>query len=291
MPRYIEFEHHSRALGPGVLTIGSGAEAAFRIRDHGLEPLHALVTLERDGRALLERATPDALVAINGTTLRESRAVLEVGDAIRLGRAEITFTDSPSQRTTSDEGYLHDLRRARLYTLGEGVVIGRDRASTIVLHEPSVAPKHAEVRPLNGGGGYVLAPLGNVVLVNGTRVAEPVRLQEGDEVEVGRTTLRFSTVVPSNSMIEDSKRAQQGTRAATRARASRAGIATERRARRWRSAKKNVGRAAAAAIAAALIAAAVLTFYEGKLATTAEGAKVTAPAAGDVVTPAQATTP
>ena len=50
---YLEYDHQTRALGPGVLSIGSGTEASWRIIGRDLMPLHAIVTLLRDGQVML----------------------------------------------------------------------------------------------------------------------------------------------------------------------------------------------------------------------------------------------
>ena len=48
---YLEYDHQTRALGPGVLSIGSGTESSWRIVGRDLMPLHAIITLLRDGHA------------------------------------------------------------------------------------------------------------------------------------------------------------------------------------------------------------------------------------------------
>lgn len=75
--------------------------------------------------------------------------------------------------------------------LGEYVVsIGRQNDCTIVLADPNVSRRHAEVRP--SGDGFVLADLGstNGSKVNGVRVAEH-QLIDGDELRFGNTVMHF----------------------------------------------------------------------------------------------------
>jgi pSer/pThr/pTyr-binding forkhead associated (FHA) protein len=74
----------------------------------------------------------------------------------------------------------------------EPIVIGRLPECTVVLGDPNVSRRHAEVR--RQGADVVVVDLGST---NGTRVnGVPVRerpLADGDEIMVGTTTLRFET--------------------------------------------------------------------------------------------------
>ncbi len=75
--------------------------------------------------------------------------------------------------------------------LGEYIVsVGRQQDCTIVLGDPNVSRRHAEVRP--SGDGFVVVDLGstNGTKVNGVRVAEHV-LHDGDEVRFGNTSVTF----------------------------------------------------------------------------------------------------
>jgi hypothetical protein len=74
----------------------------------------------------------------------------------------------------------------------EPVVIGRLPECTVVLSDPNVSRRHAEVVRLERGDGVVVRDLGST---NGTRVnGVPVReqqLADGDEITVGTTVLRY----------------------------------------------------------------------------------------------------
>ena len=58
------------------------------------------------------------------------------------------------------------------------------------LTDPQASRRHAEVRP--SGDGFVVVDLGsmNGTTVNGVAVREQ-RLDDGDEIGVGSTTIRF----------------------------------------------------------------------------------------------------
>ena len=72
----------------------------------------------------------------------------------------------------------------------EPVTIGRLADCTVVLTDESVSRRHAEVRRL--GSNIVVVDLGstNGTKVNGAGVKER-RLNDGDEITVGTTTMRF----------------------------------------------------------------------------------------------------
>jgi hypothetical protein len=73
---------------------------------------------------------------------------------------------------------------------GDAVVLGRSRECDLVIDDPNVSRRHAEVR--RDGDGWVVSDLGstNGVKVNGRRV-EQAALAEGDEITLGLAKLSF----------------------------------------------------------------------------------------------------
>ena len=69
--------------------------------------------------------------------------------------------------------------------------IGRENTD-LILEDEKVSRKHAELG-LYGPGAYVLRDLAstNGTLVNGRRVSEKVKLQNGDLIQIGGTKIRF----------------------------------------------------------------------------------------------------
>jgi hypothetical protein len=72
-----------------------------------------------------------------------------------------------------------------------GAVLGRSRECDVVIDDPNVSRRHAEVRP--SGGSWVIADLGstNGVKVNGRRIAGPQSLKGGDAIELGTARVVF----------------------------------------------------------------------------------------------------
>jgi hypothetical protein len=72
-----------------------------------------------------------------------------------------------------------------------GAVLGRSRDCDVVLDDPNVSRRHAEVRP--SGGSWIVNDLGstNGIKVNGRRVAGPQSLKRGDVIELGTSRVTF----------------------------------------------------------------------------------------------------
>jgi predicted component of type VI protein secretion system len=192
---YLEFEDQKRALGPGVLTIGSGTEAGWRIHGRDLLPLHALVTLERGGEAIVARGSSSATIVINGVEQPEGKGTLHFGDTLSLAGAEFRYTQTARRSGEAPQGFLRDLRRGRVYRLLQHAELGRDPRCAIHIQEPEVSRVHAEI--VLDRGRFLARSLGSAyTLVNERRLTEPVELREGDELTIGRTVLRFSSEAP-----------------------------------------------------------------------------------------------
>ena len=72
-----------------------------------------------------------------------------------------------------------------------GVTLGRSSRCDVVIDDPNVSRRHAELRPR--GGSWVLTDLGstNGSSVNGRRIDAPTVVKPGDELELGTSVLTF----------------------------------------------------------------------------------------------------
>jgi hypothetical protein len=83
------------------------------------------------------------------------------------------------------------VRGERVYRLdGQTTVLGRSRQCDVVINDPNVSRRHAEVR--REGQGYVVVDLDstNGITVN-DREVKRAALAEGDRLQLGTTSLRF----------------------------------------------------------------------------------------------------
>ena len=80
----------------------------------------------------------------------------------------------------------------RMVVSSSGAVLGRSRDADVVLADPNVSRRHAEVRP-DGHGGWQVRDLGstNGVKVNGRRIEGPTVIESGDRLALGTADVRF----------------------------------------------------------------------------------------------------
>lgn len=196
---FLEYDRLARPLGPGVLTIGSAPEAGWRVTGQELAPVHALVTIERDGRAQLARPREDVRILVNGEVMAEPTRVLAVGDVITLGEASFHLRAGRHSAATPEASFLRDMSRGRAWRVDDRLDVGRDLACAVHLPDPDVSRVHAEI--VRERGSVVVRPKGGIVFLNGARVMGDMPLSEGDELGVGRTLLRFTHETPLSAAV------------------------------------------------------------------------------------------
>ncbi|HEX2706034.1 MAG TPA: FhaA domain-containing protein [Candidatus Lustribacter sp.] len=112
-----------------------------------------------------------------------------------------TAAPSPAHEPAHRSTYVNPAERPwldvdgdRYPLIGAISVVGRDASADIVLNDPGISRRHSEIRVTNDGPHLVssirdLAST-NGTFVNGDRITSR-RLQDGDAVTVGRTTVTF----------------------------------------------------------------------------------------------------
>jgi len=102
--------------------------------------------------------------------------------------------------TSGADAWLVDERWFKAYPLVGDTTIGRSANCTIILRDPAVSRVHAEVK--KQANGYVLQHRGSAVTtLNETRVTAERVLHEGDVIDIGVTTLRFTMSAPTGEMF------------------------------------------------------------------------------------------
>jgi hypothetical protein len=115
---------------------------------------------------------------------------IAVGTDLKAGRFRLDSRMQESQGGVGPGSLV--LPGGERVNLGERpVVIGRLAECDVVLADPNVSRRHAEVRP--AGMGFAVADLDstNGTRVNGSIVGEPTVLNDGDVVTIGATRIRF----------------------------------------------------------------------------------------------------
>lgn len=261
----LQYGEQRRTIGPGVLSIGSGVEAVWRIREPELMRLHALVVQDGQGGATLSRATQDAEIAVNGQPLGRDPWRLQDGDTFAIGAHTFAYhTELPADPALDALAYLRDARRDKVHVVRDDVVtIGRDPASTVVVQEPEVQRLHARLE--RDGTTLRLHPVsGALLLLNGSRVDKPATLADGDAIGLGRTVLWFSFQPPGRRALEmaNAMRTDEYTR---RVPTSKMGVVERREEREERTRRRWQQGITAMAIATLVLIGVILAWRYGLL--------------------------
>lgn len=195
---YLELRDELRELASGDTVVGSGAQTTWRLQKLDLAAKHFAVRVTEDGGASVRAMSPQNVVLVNGRQIGLQPTRLEEGDVITAGQARFCFARDASVRReqaaqkAAPEPHLVDERARRAYPVSrKSVTIGRDALSSIFVGDPQVSRFHADIRA--EAGAFVLYAMGSAgTRVNGQRVSVPRVLEEGDRLEIGDTSFRFT---------------------------------------------------------------------------------------------------
>jgi hypothetical protein len=129
-----------------------------------------------------------------GEEAQEPAPVAQSGHTVIYGAAVAPVAAAPVAAEPRERAHravlLIDGRRVLIGPAG--AIVGRSRQCEIVIEDPNVSRRHAEIRP-DESGGWVLRDLGstNGSALNGRRIDHPVALHPGDEIEVGTSVVTF----------------------------------------------------------------------------------------------------
>jgi pSer/pThr/pTyr-binding forkhead associated (FHA) protein len=206
------------SLRPGPNRLGAGDGVDVAVADNSRLGVQAIVDVAGDSRAVIRRAGDAATVRVNGVPLVDPTPLMH-GDRLEIGGREVYYTDDgktgstqfvstnavadaagrragPARATTATGGRLVSLFDGKEYTVpADGITIGRDAASGIVVAENEVSRKHAEIRPTERG--YEIRDFSaNGVYVNGNRLDTALVLSRSDVIRIGTQEFRFSADTP-----------------------------------------------------------------------------------------------
>lgn len=150
--------------------------------DHDITGLQSeLLTMARDLARDHECAFEGPLTVTLTATSEAQRGTIEV-----FATAEHSIAGVPPGTLIYPDGYRYDLAR----TGAEGIVLGRDTRSHIVIDDERASREHAYVRP--SARGWIVEDLGstNGTRVNGFRTTAQL-LVDGDIMTIGATAFTF----------------------------------------------------------------------------------------------------
>src|ERR1700722_11951537 len=215
---YLQLNDKQVQLRAGETRIGAGPEVDFRLPGplQGANPsVLAIAEVGRGTHVAIRRATPDAIVRVNGVLLGAEPTPLIHGDKIEISGAELYFGDdkrggstqfipstnlpdfdrlrgpAPARATAATGGRVISLVDGREYMVPlSGLVFGRDAGCDVVIPSSDVSRRHAEI--IAGDTGYVVTDTStNGLFVNGDRIEGTQILGGGDVLRLGPDEFRF----------------------------------------------------------------------------------------------------
>jgi pSer/pThr/pTyr-binding forkhead associated (FHA) protein len=210
----IQVNNRQYSLKVGTTLLGAGDDADVPVPAHDTLGVQAVVEVGPDRSASIRRASPAAVVRVNGVALGVEPTPLLHGDRVEVAGHEMLFAEDhrggatqylqahepaataphfagSEVATAATGGRLVSLVDGREYPISAtGVVIGRDAGCDVVVPNAEISRRHAEIVPAQAG--YVLTDLStNGVFVNGHRVKYSALLGRGDVIRLGAEEFRF----------------------------------------------------------------------------------------------------
>jgi pSer/pThr/pTyr-binding forkhead associated (FHA) protein len=201
---WLEYGGRLRRLAEGETVVGGATNAGLQVADADLLPRHFVLRVVGD-EVWIRVWSSDAVVALNGRQISTEDCKLDEGDTISAGSAHFhIWRTQPELPSVTGEGepsrppraHLIDTRDHVAYPLDRlSTNIGRSTANVIRLKDPTASRFHAQIR--REAGGFALHSVGSSgTRINGRRVGSPQLLEDGDEIEIAYTTLRYTRATP-----------------------------------------------------------------------------------------------
>jgi predicted component of type VI protein secretion system len=201
---WLEYGGRLRRLADGETVVGGAQNAGLHVGDADLLPRHFVLRVAGDD-VYIRIWSSDTVVALNGRQMGAEECRLDDGDTISAGSAhfhiwrhdpDLTPVTPESADSQPPKAHLIDTRDDVAYPLDRrSTNIGRAMANVIRLKDPTASRFHAQVR--REAGGFALHSVGSSgTRINGRRVGSPQLLDDGDEIEIAYTTLRYTRATP-----------------------------------------------------------------------------------------------
>jgi len=229
MPVFTVNDQHY-ALRPGQNRLGAGAGADVAVSDDESLGVQAIVDVREAAHPVIRRAKPTAAVRVNGVELLDPTPLIH-GDKVEIGGRELLYTDDSKtgatqvisvrsanisatpvsqQPASATGGRLVSLVDGKEYEVkADGLTIGRDASSDIVLTQRDVSRKHAAVFRVADGSYEIRDFSANGVHVNEKRVQKRSVLAPADLIRIGTEEFRFRAdpepVIPVTSELAPSR--------------------------------------------------------------------------------------
>jgi predicted component of type VI protein secretion system len=221
---WLEYRGRLRRLADGETVVGGSPNAGLHVGDADLLPRHFVLRVAGDD-VDIRIWSADSVVALNGRQMGAEAGRLDDGDTISAGSAhfhiwrnepDLTPVTSEAGDSRPPKAHLIDSRDNVAYPLDRlSTNIGRASANVIRLKDPTASRFHAQVR--REAGGFALHSVGSSgTRINGRRVGSPQLLEDGDEIEIAYTTLRYTRATPPEGVTIVPRTAGQAREASER---------------------------------------------------------------------------
>jgi NADPH-dependent 2,4-dienoyl-CoA reductase/sulfur reductase-like enzyme/pSer/pThr/pTyr-binding forkhead associated (FHA) protein len=201
----LEFQGRALQINLPVMNLGQSPECQIPLHDPSLSAFHAQLVRYDTGLYLRDLGSSSG-TWVNGQCLFGPHALRD-GDSIRIGQLELLFRSSALPRISLAQVPHKSLAGPRLevrsggalglsFALGpQPVLVGSSAECSIRFTDPSISPRHAELRP--SGATHALLDLGSHVgsYVRGARLApqQAVTLSEGDWLRFGAVDVLYTS--------------------------------------------------------------------------------------------------
>ena len=221
---WLEYGGRLRRLPDGETVVGSVPAARLQVADADLLPRHFALRVAGDD-VWIRVWSADAVVALNGRQIGTQECRLDDGDTISAGsihfhvwraRPELREVTGEADGSRPPRAHLIDVRDQVAYPLDRlSTNIGRATANVIRLKDPTASRFHAQIR--REAGGFALHSIGSSgTRINGRRVGAPQLLEDGDEIEIAYTALRYTRATPPEGVTVIPRASGEATEAAER---------------------------------------------------------------------------
>ena len=200
----LELQGHAFPIVLPVTNLGQSTDCQIPLRDPALSAFHAQLVRHAAGLYVRDLGSSSG-TWVNGQSLFGPHSLRD-GDRLRLGQLELVFRCSALPRQAPD-AQQKSLAGPRLevrsggglglsFALGPNpVLLGSGPECGIRLTDPSVSPRHAELRFANNG--HLVSDLGGPggSFARGARLApnQPLLLSEGDWLRFGAVDVLYSS--------------------------------------------------------------------------------------------------
>lgn len=208
----LEFQGRAVPITLPVMNLGQSPECQIPLADASLSAFHAQLVRYDTGLYLRDLGSSSG-TWVNGQCLFGPHALRD-GDRIRVGQLELLFRSSVLPRISLAETAQKSFGGPRLevrsggalglsFALGpQPVLVGSSPECSIRFTDPSVSPRHAELRA--AGATHALLDLGSYggSYVRGARLApqQAVALGEGDWLRFGAVDVLYTSAARADAL-------------------------------------------------------------------------------------------